>query len=79
MFKVKGRLSNSKAFAFDSPANTLQDAFADVGRKVTPKVPKDVEITALSFLKRGPILTDVVMSDVKKRKSNSSTQTAAAR
>jgi len=67
MFKVKGRLSNNKAFAFDSQANALSEAFNDMGKKLQGKVPAGVEITACSFLKRGAILSDIVMSDVKKR------------
>ncbi len=67
MFKVKGSLSNSKTFQFDSAANSLTDAFNDVGKKLSGKIPAGTEITRVSFTKRGAILTDVVLSDVKKR------------
>lgn len=67
MFKVKGSLSNAKSFAFDASAATLTDAFKELGTKLSGKVPAGVEITRVSFQKRGAILSEVQFADVKKR------------
>lgn len=78
MYRVKGSLSNGKAFAFDSATATLDAALTDTATKLRGKVPAGTDITRVSFQKRGETITDIQIGDAPKRARTPATPAAAA-
>ena len=65
-YKVKGVLTNGKAFKFDAKANLLHEAAVELTQKLS-KIAPDAAVARASFTTREDSAPELVLSDVVKR------------
>jgi len=66
MYKVRGTLTNGKAFKFDARAITLDDAVSELNGKLTA-LKIDAGVVRVSFSTRSAPNAELELSEVKKR------------
>ena len=65
-YKVKGVLTNGKAFRFDAKSNLLHEAAVELTQKLQ-KIAPDAAVERVSFSSRKEDAPELVLSDVVKR------------